>query len=1058
MWRFSRTLLTLGAVLATVTAGSVFARSEDGGKTRQNLVRAVLSEQGHPAEGAPLLAAALRAHLLTGLEPLKDTPGVLLRTEGAPAFDYYFKDKTTLVVEMYDTLNGMNVSADGMPGGPVRRMSSRLSTLEPRFVSHVEIELAAPSHASLEPTAEGLRVLLAPPSVAKGAALQATTLMEALRRHGRRMAIESAGIVEQSHRLKDSHREREELAESRLGACTGRLAALKAVALEKRLHLAIPRDGDTMMTKVGGDGPTADPEVSSMMSATARLTTSVREAVGQISEAYKAACDEARHVTAQASQRLENDLDTCADILKRLENGDLQESQAREALALLEKKASRLEEEELTALWSVSERLDGAADAYGLALATVVESGSSQLAAMEATLARWRNDAAPKQDAPVVSVASVTSSGTAPALGKSVQPIASRPRQAVVERATNLATELEAVKNAQVRLDHAVMTPAATLTGNVGSIVFGQTANTTSAEPVVVEEEAPVVSETPTPTETPAEPAAQAPKEASAPSDVTVEPMAEPQKSVVVATPTVEAAEFMPSPTALTDPVNLDLREMELSNFVALLARKAGINVIAGTELTGTVTASIKNVPLMQAMEMVLRMHDLGIVKEEGVYRIIPYADAVAAERTTRMITLQNANVEDLKMTLDSMLMNAPDGKATTIASNASTNVLIIAGPPERVDELTSLVSALDVAKPVTPTVTEAIKLNYSQPDEMSVMVKGMLSKDVGTVATDVRGRRLIITDIPAVVEQIRKLVEDVDTPVKQVAIETMIVDAVLSDSSEIGTEWVLDLVRRRNTRGEVVGDLQSGSLTTSLGNVGTTDLNAGLLSFNVLTGDINIQAEIAAEAASRNAKILANPELVIVENEVGNISIVQEFPYQEITQTTQGPPVATTAFKPIGVTLEVEPRVTHNNEIIAHILAKESSVSGLTETGIPIEDKRQAETTLNVKDGQTIFIGGLRNHSNRLGINKVPVLGDVPVLNFLFRNTRAEKTNTELMIFLTCHVLGEHVPELTPGEQEAYDELGATPEVPDAQRAMFRAIKKPGEMRDPMWKWRRGK
>jgi type II secretory pathway component GspD/PulD (secretin) len=117
---------------------------------------------------------------------------------------------------------------------------------------------------------------------------------------------------------------------------------------------------------------------------------------------------------------------------------------------------------------------------------------------------------------------------------------------------------------------------------------------------------------------------------------------------------------------------------------------------------------------------------------------------------------------------------------------------------------------------------------------------------------------------------------------------------------------------------------------------------------------------------------------------------------------------VATTEFKPIGVTLDVSPRVTHLNDIIANISAKQSSVSGLTDTGVPIEDKREAETTLTVKDGQTIFIGGLRNHADRLEVSKVPVLGDVPVINFLFRNTRSEKTNTELMVFLTCHVLGD--------------------------------------------------
>jgi type II secretory pathway component GspD/PulD (secretin) len=530
-------------------------------------------------------------------------------------------------------------------------------------------------------------------------------------------------------------------------------------------------------------------------------------------------------------------------------------------------------------------------------------------------------------------------------------------------------------------------------------------------------------------------------------------------KSVVVAVPVPdESVESAGSPESLDEPVNLDLREMDLSNFVALLARKAGINVIAGTELTGTVTASIKNVPLRQALEMVLRMHDLGIVEEEGVYRIVPYAAAQAADRTTRMVTLENASVEEVKLTLDNVLMNAPDAKAVSIAANPGTNVLIISGPPARVDELANLVTSLDIAKPVTPTVTEAIKLNYTEPDQVVAMIQGMLTKETGQAGMDVRGRHVIVTDVPAVVEQVRNLVQEVDIPVKQVAVEAMVVNAVLSDASQTGTQWLLNVVQDRNTRGEVIGSLQDLSFGADLGNVGTSALDAGLISFNILSSDIQLEASIAAEVNSRNAEILANPQLVIVENETGEISIVQDFPYQEITQTTQGPPVSTTEFKPIGVTMQVTPRVTHTNEIIADLEAKQSSVSGLTETGVPIEDKREATTTLSVKDGQTIFIGGLRNRSDRLEVNKVPVLGDVPILNFLFRNTSTEKVNTELMIFLTCHVMGQHLPDLTPEEQTQYDKLGATPEVPDSQRALFRSFAKPGEMRDPAWKWRRAK
>jgi type II secretory pathway component GspD/PulD (secretin) len=288
------------------------------------------------------------------------------------------------------------------------------------------------------------------------------------------------------------------------------------------------------------------------------------------------------------------------------------------------------------------------------------------------------------------------------------------------------------------------------------------------------------------------------------------------------------------------------------------------------------------------------------------------------------------------------------------------------------------------------------------------------------------------------------------------VAIEAMVVDAVMRDASQTGINWMVDAIRRHSTNGDLVSDLSRLEFDSTLGAIGTDALDAAVITVGTLSSEVRLQAIIAAEVQSRNAQILANPSIVTVENQTAKISIVQEFPVQEITQGLTGPPVATTEFKPIGVTLEVTPRITHDNATIVQVAAKQSSVSGLTETGVPIEDKREAESTLRVNDDRTIFIGGLRNISDRISVSKVPILGDVPLLNILFRNNDLEKVNTELLIFLTCHVIEEDHPELTATQQFEYDRLDAAPEVPDAQRATFRTMVKPQEMRDPFWKWRR--
>lgn len=523
-------------------------------------------------------------------------------------------------------------------------------------------------------------------------------------------------------------------------------------------------------------------------------------------------------------------------------------------------------------------------------------------------------------------------------------------------------------------------------------------------------------------------------------------------------------------------PVTVDLREAELSDVVALWAQKAQINVVAGTdvEVAGTVSVYLQEVPLIRALETVLRLNNLGLVEEDAIYRIVPYEEAVSERRISRTLYLRNAQAKEVANTLDSVAQGLPDGTLITIAPNESTNVIILSGPERRIDDLQELAYELDVAEPTINTVTKALKLNYAQPGEVAALVEPLLSVEegttIGSVQADERSRQVIVTDVPIVIEQISALVEEVDKPVKLVSIESMIVNAVLRDNSQTGVNWLLDLVRehdsagnvvgplpgRVNTRGEVTGSTEDLNMAGNLGNVGADALDAGILSFHVLTGELDLRGAIAAEVASSNADILANPVVTTLENKEAQINIVTEYPYQEITQSTQGPPVSSTEFKEIGIELRATPRVTHDNDILVDLFARESSIQGLTADGIPIEDARSATTNLRTGDGQTIFIGGLRDVSHRNDISKIPVLGDIPVMNFMFRTTDIEKIHSELLIFLTCRVIEERMPELTPYQRVEHDRLSNEPQVPNTQKDLFRSLVKPNEMRDPVWKWRR--
>ena len=507
--------------------------------------------------------------------------------------------------------------------------------------------------------------------------------------------------------------------------------------------------------------------------------------------------------------------------------------------------------------------------------------------------------------------------------------------------------------------------------------------------------------------------------------------------------------------------VNLNFREMPLTNIVQILRNLGEINIMTDVPTDGIVSANLENIALGRGMEAILRMQGLGIIEEQGIFRITTWEEAVETRRETRMISLDSAAADEIAILLTEITTgSAGTGSIVRIAANVTRNVVILSGPSELVQEYADLVAELDTAPPQIPTVTEPIRVSYAEAIDLIPAVTNLLS-DVGTVSFDERSRQLIITDLPVKVEEIRSLVEQLDRPMKQVSIEAMIVDAVMSDDAQTGVDWVMNSVRRTNSDGENVGDLAAlqaqGDFTT--GGISSDIVNpinlGGQLAYRILSGDWDISTVIAAEVRTQNAELLASPLLVTVENKPARISIAEEVPYQELTQTTTGPPISSTEFKEVGTVLQVTPRVTHDDHIIVEVDAKQSDVKGISVTGVPSEDKREIQTELRVGNGQTIFIGGLRRFDDDLNMRKTPILGDIPVLNLFFKNQNVVKEKVELLIFLTCHILPDDIPSLSPHMKNRFDVLGSKGEINTAQDLVQGYV---NPETPPVWKWRRDK
>jgi type IV pilus secretin PilQ/predicted competence protein len=508
----------------------------------------------------------------------------------------------------------------------------------------------------------------------------------------------------------------------------------------------------------------------------------------------------------------------------------------------------------------------------------------------------------------------------------------------------------------------------------------------------------------------------------------------------------------------LHQPITMEFRDERLLNVVPILANMAGINVVTGAALgeNDRVTLNLKNVPLLQAMETALRLNGLGIVEEQGIYIIKPYLEAIADDRMTEVVDIQNADAEEIGTTLSDVIAGSEFETLISISSNKTANTVIISGPVDHISPLIRMASRLDVEQAVLPTVTMPIKLNYAEPADMLAVIEGILTKDVGRVTVDERARILVVTDIPIIVEQITSLVDQLDVPVKSVAIDAMIVDVTLTDAADTGVDWLISAVQSQSRRdaagntGIFTGNLQDLSLDTGL-SIGDA---AGLLNFGILSGDIDWRGVIQAEVRNNNSTLLSNPRLITVENQAATITIASEIPYVELTSTEQGGQQTSTEFKPIGTELSVTPQVTHDDHIIAKINAKESTSSQQV-NGVPVEDLRQIDTTPHLASGQTIYVGGLRKNNDTVSVRKVPILGDVPVMNFLFRSNQRSETVNELLIFLTCTVLDEEMA-LTEYQSERADQVRNARIDVSAETALIYDAVNPEEMRDPAWKWRK--
>lgn len=296
--------------------------------------------------------------------------------------------------------------------------------------------------------------------------------------------------------------------------------------------------------------------------------------------------------------------------------------------------------------------------------------------------------------------------------------------------------------------------------------------------------------------------------------------------------------------------------------------------------------------------------------------------------------------------------------------------------------------------------------------------VRKLLSEK-GNLAVDRRSNTIMVTDTRKRIKIIRKFIEETDRPVEQVRINTKIVEVTLNKGYELGVKWEWGR-KKQGSRWEE--DVEGGD---EIGRRGKIDIIPDFmgrgLEWEVLKGaDVNLL--LRALSTKLKVNLLSSPEISTLSNKPAQIKVGTEFPVKRTTTRrtyAEGIPEDKTEvwYEKVsaGIILWVRPQVMEGRLIKMKIRPEVSEITAMQEE-YPIRDLQDTETTVVVKDGETLVMSGLVTEKKKKDMEGVPLLKDIPLLGYLFRHTTETETKKELLIFLTPHIIDYHQEEENDG------------------------------------------
>lgn len=459
---------------------------------------------------------------------------------------------------------------------------------------------------------------------------------------------------------------------------------------------------------------------------------------------------------------------------------------------------------------------------------------------------------------------------------------------------------------------------------------------------------------------------------------------------------------------------SLDFRQTDVADALRSLARIININLMLGNGVSGkTVTVLFNDVTMEEAFNTLLVNFDLSFSWEGKILRIFPSNEAPTF---TRIFSIQHTNAVEIQPMITRLM--SEKGKSEL---DSRTNSIIVTDTLAKLTEIENMLPQIDVQETgleiTSRPVTEVFYLNYADASTITEAIQ-MLSEgakikefsssaasQAGAAGGTTTGRMdmMIITDTLTNLDRIRELIDKLDVPPIQVTIDAHIYEIDKNKEEQMGVNWQKNI--------PVAGMAESNLFTATIAPMSDTAGGTGVFRFGSL--DVNqFTAVLSMLNTGSFAKVLSNPVITTLNNRSANITVGQAISYISASTVSEGGQVSNEVSQAnANISLDVTPSVTGNDEVFLDITPNISSVLGYTTLGgnsTPNLSNRSAKTQVICKNNHTIVIGGMIKTDKSESINKVPILGNIPGIGKLFQSKSTKESRTELIIFITPHIVKE--------------------------------------------------